>query len=206
MYPTQWGLNWKYLFYVKWPPSQCSPTNFLHFGTKLSKCCKLWYIEALYIALYLSEIIWSTGENSTKMCNNDSVFVARVDNGDWVVTKLSIGVVLKWTTTILIANYSGDLNTKLVWHSNGRKEVGCKMVRYLNTGQPDHLNTREMVAILNSYALVRYLNGQSSTKDIAHKSTNWIPNHLKSKYQKVWYSNVSDIQKVGIQIPNVVLF
>ena len=26
-----------------------------------------------------------------------------------------------------------DLNTKLVWYSNGRKEVGCQMVWFLNT-------------------------------------------------------------------------
>ena len=30
------------------------------------------------------------------------------------------------------SKYSGDLNTKLVRYSNGKKEVGCQMVRYLN--------------------------------------------------------------------------
>ena len=32
-----------------------------------------------------------------------------------------------------------------------------------------------------------------------------IPNHLKSKLQKVWYSNVSGIQMVCIQIPTVIV-
>ena len=47
-----------------------------------------------------------------------------------------------------IDEYSGDLNTKLVWYSNGGKEVRCQMVWYLNTGQPDYLNTGQMDAIL----------------------------------------------------------
>ena len=29
--------------------------------------------------------------------------------------------------------YSGDLKTKLVWYSNGRKVVGCQMIWFLNT-------------------------------------------------------------------------
>ena len=76
--------------------------------------------------------------------------------------------------------YSGDLNTKLVWYSNGQKVVGCQMVWYLNTWQPRHLNTRQMDAIF-SYVLLWYSNGRSSTR----------------------YSNVSGIQMVGIQIPTV---
>ena len=76
--------------------------------------------------------------------------------------------------------YSRDLNTKLVWCSNGQKVVGCQMVWYLNTGQPRHLNTRQMDTIF-SYVLLWYSNGRSSTR----------------------YSNVSGIQMVGIQIPTV---
>ena len=38
---------------------------------------------------------------------------------------------------------------------------------HLNTGQPNHLNTGQMDAILFSYVLVQYLNGWSSTDDIA---------------------------------------
>ena len=38
---------------------------------------------------------------------------------------------------------------------------------------------------------------------IWHKLTIWIPNHLKSQLQKVWYSNVPAIQMGGIQIPTV---
>ena len=57
-----------------------------------------------------------------------------------------------------------------------------------NTRQPSHLNTGQ---ILFSYVLVWYLNGWSSTLNKAHKPTIWILNHLKSKLQKVQYSNVS---------------
>ena len=35
---------------------------------------------------------------------------------------------------------------------------------HLNTRQPSHLNTGQIDTILVSYVLVRYLNGQSSTK------------------------------------------
>ena len=31
-------------------------------------------------------------------------------------------------------NYSGDLNTGLVWYSNGRFVIGCQMVWYSNSG------------------------------------------------------------------------
>ena len=55
--------------------------------------------------------------------------------------------------------YSGDLNTQLVQHSNGQKEVECQMqFEYC----PDHFNTVQMDAILLSYILVWYLNRQSS--------------------------------------------
>ena len=40
----------------------------------------------------------------------------------------------------------------------------------------------------------------------AQKPTIWIPNHLKSDLQKVWYSNASDLQMVctvTIWIPNI---
>ena len=80
---------------------------------------------------------------------------------------------------------------------------------HFKTKQPNLLNTGQMDPILFSYVLVRYFNGHCSTQDIAHKPTIWIPNHLKSKLQKVQYSNVSSIQiptvlriwKPDIQIP-----
>ena len=31
-----------------------------------------------------------------------------------------------------LEKYSGDLKTELVWYSNGRKEVGCQIVWFLN--------------------------------------------------------------------------
>ena len=37
---------------------------------------------------------------------------------------------------------------------------------HLKTGQPNHLNTGQMGAILFSYVLVQYLNGQSCTQEI----------------------------------------
>ena len=38
---------------------------------------------------------------------------------------------------------------------------------HLNTGEPKNLNTGQIDDILQSYVLVQYLNGQSSTKDVA---------------------------------------
>ena len=38
---------------------------------------------------------------------------------------------------------------------------------HLNTVKPNHLNNGQMDAILFSYVLVQYSNGQSSTQDIA---------------------------------------
>ena len=55
------------------------------------------------------------------------------------------------TLPLSYLKYSGDLNTKLVWYSNGQKEVEC------------HLNTGQMDALLFSFVLVWYLNGRSST-------------------------------------------
>ena len=66
---------------------------------------------------------------------------------------------------------------------------------HLNTGQPNHLNARQMDAILFSYVLILYSSGQSSTQD--SKQTR----NLKSELQKVWFSNVTTIKMVGIQIP-----
>ena len=39
---------------------------------------------------------------------------------------------------------------------------------HLNTRQPNHLNTRQMDAILFSYVLVRFSNGGSSTPKTDH--------------------------------------
>ena len=54
---------------------------------------------------------------------------------------------------------------------------------HLKTGQPNHFNNGQMDAILFSYVMVWYLNGQSSTKDIARRPT------------------ISGMQMVDIQIP-----
>ena len=73
---------------------------------------------------------------------------------------LKYGFIISMVTWIgwpfqLRSKYSGNLNMDQVWYSNGQKEVGCQMVQYLKVGQMD--------AILFSYVLVWYLNGQSST-------------------------------------------
>ena len=75
---------------------------------------------------------------------------------------------------------------------------------HLNIEQPNLLNTTKVYAIFFSYVLVLYFNGRWSIQDIAHKPTIWIPNHLKSDFQKVRYSNVSSIQMVFIQILTLV--
>ena len=64
------------------------------------------------------------------------------------------------------------------------KEIGC------------HLNIVKMDAILFSYVVVQYLNGWSSTWDVALKPTIW-----NLSFKNFWYSNVSAIQMVHIQIP-----
>ena len=62
----------------------------------------------------------------------------------------------------------------------------------MNTGEPDHLNTWQMDAILFSYVLVWCLIGQSTTKDIVQKLIIWNPNFKKF-----------GIQMVGIRNPTV---
>ena len=58
---------------------------------------------------------------------------------------------------------------------------------HLNTGQPNHLKTRQMDPILFSYVLVQYSNGQSSSLYIAQK--------LNIDYQTILkYLNKSSIQ------------
>ena len=49
------------------------------------------------------------------------------------------------------------------WSNRGWMSNGLVFECHLNTGQPDHLNARQMDAILFSYVLVQYLNGRSST-------------------------------------------
>ena len=104
--------------------------------------------------------------------------------------------------TIGIKDYSGNLNAELVQFSNGRKEVGCQMILvfkcHMKTGQPIHLNTWQMDAILFSYVLVWYWNGWSSTKD--------IDVNRPFEYWTIWNPNFKKvgIQMVGIQIPTVV--
>ena len=82
--------------------------------------------------------------------------------------------------------FSGDLNTGLVWYWNGHMRSNakwCVFKCHLNTGEPNHLNTGQMDAILFSDVLVWYLNGQSRTAD--HLSTE----PFEIQLQKVWYSS-----------------
>ena len=78
------------------------------------------------------------------------------------IYRLELGKILLNNFTL----YSEDLNTRLVWYSKGWKEDGCQMVWFLNTRQPNHLNTRHIDTILFSYVLVWYLNGWYGTLDI----------------------------------------
>ena len=84
--------------------------------------------------------------------------------------------------------------------STGWMPNGPVLKCHLKTGQPYHLNTEQMEAILFSYVLVRYSNGRSCTEDIAHRLNIWIPNHLKSELPKVQYSNGLHRQMVDIKI------
>ena len=51
----------------------------------------------------------------------------------------------------------------LKWSKRGWMPNGLVFECHLNTGQPDHLNTKQMDSILFSYVMVRNSNGQSST-------------------------------------------
>ena len=77
---------------------------------------------------------------------------------------------------------------------------GLVLESHLNTGQCNHLNTRQMDATFFSYVLVWYSNGRASTQpQIDHLNTE----PFEIRIQKGWYSNVSGIQMVSIQIPTV---
>ena len=48
----------------------------------------------------------------------------------WAVTSFSMQ--LESAFSLSVAKYSGDLNTRLVWYSNGQKLSDRRMVRYSN--------------------------------------------------------------------------
>ena len=60
--------------------------------------------------------------------------------------------------------WGSEYQTSLVfeWLKRGWKLNGPVFKCHSNTGQPDHLNTGKMDAILFCYVLVRYSNGRSS--------------------------------------------
>ena len=49
------------------------------------------------------------------------------------------------------------------WSKEGGTQDGPAFKCHLNSGQPDHLNTRQMDNILFSYLLSWYLNGRSNS-------------------------------------------
>ena len=113
-----------------------------------------------------------------------------------------------WRTgTASIKHYTVGFEywTSLVfkWPKIGWMPNGLVFKCHLNTGEPNHFNTRQMEAIMLFYVLVQYSNGHYSTWDITHRPTIWILDHLKFELKKFRYSNVSSIQMVSIQIPNV---
>ena len=69
------------------------------------------------------------------------------------------------------------------WLKKGLLTNGPEFKCHLNTGRLDHLNTRQMNAILFSYALVWYLNIKSSTQDKKHGLTIWNMNFKKLNIQ-----------------------
>ena len=67
---------------------------------------------------------------------------------------------------VIKVKYSGYLNQTHVvikWLKRGWMPNGLVFECHSDTVQPNHLNTRQIDAILFSYVLVWYLNGRSST-------------------------------------------
>ena len=66
-------------------------------------------------------------------------------------------MVLGWSEVQWGSEYPTSL--VLEWSKRGWMPNGLVLECRLNTRQPNHLNTRQMFAILFSYALVHYSNG-----------------------------------------------
>ena len=71
--------------------------------------------------------------------------------------------------TFFNIQWGSEYRTSLVfkWSKRGRMPNGLVFECHLNTVKPNHLNNGQMDAILFSYVLVQYSNGQPSTQDIA---------------------------------------
>ena len=99
--------------------------------------------------------------------------------------------------------WGSEYQTSLVfkWSKRGWMPTGPVFECHLNTGQPNHLNMRQMHAILFSYILVGFSNGWSSTQDIAHNWTFKIRASKSSVFKCFWYSNgrYSDPQCTQVQ-------
>ena len=70
---------------------------------------------------------------------------------------------------------------------------------HLNTGQPNHLNTGQMAAIL----FLMYWSGARMVRLVHMTAFHLNTKSFEIRTSKSWYSNVSGIQMVGIQIPTV---
>ena len=120
----------------------------------------------------------------------------------WILDSPTILIPVKWKPSCFLM-YSGGSNTKRLKTESIRKPYVLKiqtkwppffdkMVAILfyhsKSEQTLTLRNLNMFGIRAPTLLVLYLNGRSSTKDIAHQPTIWIPNHLESELQKVWYS------------------
>ena len=99
----------------------------------------------------------------------------------------------KFAYSLTTRNYSGDLNTELVWYSNGWKEFGCQWSGFRT---PFEYQT-------NGCHLVHMCWSGIWMIDLAH---NVKADHLKSKLQKVWYSIVSSIENSLYSDPHCDLF
>ena len=87
--------------------------------------------------------------------------------------------------------WGSEYQTSLVleWSKRGWIPNGLVFECHWNKGQPNHLNTKQMDAILFSYVLVWYLNGWSSTWDRASDRV--------FEYQTIWNPNFKNF---GIQL------
>ena len=105
---------------------------------------------------------------------------------------------------------SGDLNTELLWYSNGRKEVGCQIVRFLNA---IWILDSPTIWILDKWMPSCFLMFWSSIQmvGLVHRPLDWPfeyrPFEIWTSKSLVFkcfrFSNVSGIQMVCIQILTV---
>ena len=94
---------------------------------------------------------------------------------------IGIGIFYFWKPIVYLSvmckqiQWGSEYRTSLVfkWSKRGQMPNGLVFECHLNTGQPNHLNIRQMDAILFPYPLVWYSNCQSSTDPTFECQTIW---------------------------------